>query len=138
MIMKRPSMRSAKIPASDTVARSSGALMREDVADGLDIGNDIRMNGWRNAGGLQHTARRFEQRDAAALQSRETSPDGRPETRSPRCLTAVFTTCLAPFGRCQEAVTTVSKSRYSSRFSLLLFPPGSWNKSVSVGHAPTT
>jgi hypothetical protein len=27
------------MPASDTVARNSGALMREDVADGLDIGN---------------------------------------------------------------------------------------------------
>ena len=30
-------MRSAKIAASDTVARNSGALRREDVADGLDI-----------------------------------------------------------------------------------------------------
>jgi len=40
MIMKRPSMRSAKIAASDTVARNSGALMRVEVADGLDIGND--------------------------------------------------------------------------------------------------
>ena len=38
MIMKRPSMRSAKIAASDTVARNSGALKRVDVADGLDIG----------------------------------------------------------------------------------------------------
>ncbi|CAB3664850.1 hypothetical protein LMG27174_01841 [Paraburkholderia rhynchosiae] len=39
MIMKRPSMRSAKMAASDTVARNSGALMREEVADGLDIGS---------------------------------------------------------------------------------------------------
>src|SRR6478735_5700477 len=39
MIMKRPSMRSAKMAASDTVARSSGALRRVDVADGLDIRN---------------------------------------------------------------------------------------------------
>jgi hypothetical protein len=31
-------MRSAKIAASDTVARNSGALKRVDVADGLDIG----------------------------------------------------------------------------------------------------
>ncbi|WWL70297.1 hypothetical protein V4E86_04135 [Burkholderia pseudomallei] len=38
MIMNRPSMRSAKIAASDVVARSSGALMRVEVADGLDIG----------------------------------------------------------------------------------------------------
>src|SRR5471032_425810 len=38
MIMKRPSMRSAKIAASDTVARNSGALRRVDVTDGLDIG----------------------------------------------------------------------------------------------------
>src|SRR5471032_518366 len=38
MIMKRPSMRSAKIAASDTVARNSGALKRVDVTDGLDIG----------------------------------------------------------------------------------------------------
>ena len=39
MIMKRPSIRNAKIAASDTVARNSGALRREDVADGLDIRN---------------------------------------------------------------------------------------------------
>ncbi|BCZ76649.1 hypothetical protein PTKU64_03240 [Paraburkholderia terrae] len=36
-------MRSAKIAASDTVARNSGALMRVEVADGLDIGNDYWM-----------------------------------------------------------------------------------------------
>ncbi|BEV52874.1 hypothetical protein BconGalA64_53740 [Burkholderia contaminans] len=45
MIMNRPSMRNAKIAASDVVARSSGAVMREDVADGLDIGNEFRMIG---------------------------------------------------------------------------------------------
>src|SRR4051812_7365467 len=44
MIMKRPSMRSAKIAASDTVARNSGALMRVEVADGLDIGSVIWMS----------------------------------------------------------------------------------------------
>ncbi|MDR8732008.1 hypothetical protein FEQ05_04772 [Burkholderia pseudomultivorans] len=38
-------MRSAKIAASDVVARSSGAVMREDVADGLDIGIEFRMIG---------------------------------------------------------------------------------------------
>src|SRR5258706_9855966 len=102
MIMKRPSMRSAKIAASDTVARNSGALMREDVADGLDIRCDIRMNwdgippGGLPLGGLRwggyrgrHFAarsiagsqpraacsmRRFDRRPAATLQPRITSP----------------------------------------------------------------
>jgi hypothetical protein len=37
MIMNKPSMRNAKMPASDTVARNSGALIREEVTDGLDI-----------------------------------------------------------------------------------------------------
>src|SRR6476620_10668080 len=49
MIMKRPSIRSAKMAASDTVARSSGAERRVDVADGLDIRNGKRM---RVASGL--------------------------------------------------------------------------------------
>jgi hypothetical protein len=37
-------MRSAKIAASDTVARNSDALMRVDVADGLDIDGIFRVN----------------------------------------------------------------------------------------------
>ena len=37
MIMNRPSMRSAKIAASDVVARNSGAVMREDTVDDWDI-----------------------------------------------------------------------------------------------------
>ena len=37
MIMKRPSMRSAKMPASAAVARNSGALMREEVTEAFDI-----------------------------------------------------------------------------------------------------
>jgi hypothetical protein len=44
MIMKRPSMRSAKIDASATVARNSDALMRVEAADGLDIDGDFLMN----------------------------------------------------------------------------------------------
>ncbi|GAB6846718.1 hypothetical protein JCM10599A_05220 [Paraburkholderia kururiensis] len=54
MIMKSPSMRSAKMAASDTVARNSGALMREEVADGLDIGRAqrraCRLSASRNGG----------------------------------------------------------------------------------------
>ncbi|GLU32926.1 hypothetical protein Busp01_27680 [Trinickia caryophylli] len=37
MIMNRPSMRSANMLASETVARISGALMREEVTEGFDI-----------------------------------------------------------------------------------------------------
>ena len=55
MIMKSPSMRSAKMAASDTIARNSGAERRVDVADGLDIRNGKRM---RVASGLACDAAR--------------------------------------------------------------------------------
>ncbi|BBP95143.1 hypothetical protein BSFA1_02720 [Burkholderia sp. SFA1] len=73
MIMKSPSMRSAKMAASDTVARSSGALRRVDVADGLDIRNGKWM---RVASGLACGAAR---RGRLVLARNGTIWDARPE-----------------------------------------------------------
>jgi len=42
MIMKRPSMRSAKIDASATVARNSDALMRVEVEDRFGTSGQTR------------------------------------------------------------------------------------------------